>query len=67
MPRSMASSRAGSEENGPLMPGPPLPWMRLVVFFAQSRASALMVKSGTPHFSEAHAGVLGTPSSLPRT
>jgi hypothetical protein len=37
------------------------------VFFAQSRANALIVHSETPHFSDAHAGVFGTPSSRPRT
>ena len=67
MPRSVASRRAGSEASGPLMPGPPLPWMRLVTLFAQSLARALMVHSGKPHFSDAQARVLGVLSSLPRT
>jgi len=38
-----------------------------VTLEANSRARALMVHSGTPHFPEAHSGVFGTSSSLPVT
>ena len=49
------------------MPGPPLPWIIDVALDAHSLASAFIVHSGTAHLGEAQAGVLGTPSSLPRT
>ncbi len=43
------------------MPGPPLPWMMLVVFFAQSLASALMVHSGHAALLRRPRGSLGHP------
>ncbi len=47
--------------------GPPNPCTTVVRFAAHALARALITLEGTPVFSDAHLGVLGTPSSSPKT
>ena len=48
------------------MNDPPLQWQVVVASLCHLRASALMVRAGTPHKGSAHSGVFGMPSPLPR-
>src|SRR4030042_466760 len=66
IPSIITASLAVSCPYGPLMKLPPSQAIE-VALDAQARASALIVQTGTPHLGEAHAGVLGTPSSFPST
>jgi len=67
MANKRTSSLAGSVEYGPLIKGPPLLWAMVVLLEAHFLARALIVRAGIPVIGEAHSGVLGVPSSLPRT